>query len=172
MGGRGPKKEPSAIQKAKGNPSKRSPKIVDLEPKPPHSELVCPNWLDQVARGKWDFIVSALSKMETTGQKLITKLDVDILAVYCQSYSDYVHAHNKLMKEGGGRIDIVSFDKKGGKYVQQSPFVGMKTRAAEQMIKYAAHLGFSPSSRVGVQLVPSSGDQQSELDKIVFGKSS
>lgn len=151
---RGRKPKPTAIKELEGNPGKRA--LNHKEPKPDIAIPSCPNHLKGVARQEWNRITKELYKLG-----MITKLDRAALTICCQVYADYVNACHKLKEEG----EVIISDK-GGLY--QNPWESIKKRSMDQIMKYYAEFGMTPSSRSRVKTdTPSEED---ELEKMLFGK--
>jgi len=124
---------PTALKILRGNPGKR-PLPVD-EPTPEPRIPPCPHALDKVARAEWRRIAS-----EVRGLRFVTALDRAALAVYCQSWSEWVRAQEGLAKHG-------LLVKTPNGYPIQSPLVSIANRAAKQMLEAAGTLGLTPSAR-------------------------
>lgn len=152
--GRGRKPKPTAIKKLEGNPGKRA--LNRKEPKTESVIPVCPNHLTGAARTEWVRITAELHKL-----KLISNIDRAALAAYCSAWADYVKAENKLKKEGE-----VLISEKGGAY--QNPWLAIKKRSMEQIVKFGAEFGMTPSSRTKVKT--EEPDEQDAMAALLFGK--
>jgi P27 family predicted phage terminase small subunit len=151
---RGRKPKPTALKQLAGNPGKRA--LNKKEPKPIPAIPECPSHLKGVARIEWNRITKELFWMN-----IISRVDRAALAICCTSWADYVKACNKLEKEGE-----VIISEKGGMY--QNPWVGIKKRSMEQINKFYAEFGMTPSSRSRMQVETFS--EEEELEKMLFGK--
>lgn len=123
---------PTAIKLLRGNPGKR--RINRNEPKP-QGGADPPAWLDTEARAEWDRVAGELTRLG-----LLTALDRATLAVYCQSWADFVTATKQIQAEG--RTVIGS---KGAPV--KSPWVRIAADASEAMLKAGAQFGMSPAAR-------------------------
>lgn len=150
---RGRKPKPTALKQLEGNPGKRA--VNKKEPKPVSEIPSCPNHLQGIARQEWNRIVKELKALG-----MITKLDRAALAICCTAYADYVKACNKLKKEGE-----VIISEKGGMY--QNPWVAIKKRSMDQIAKFYAEFGMTPSSRSRIQVDANTPEE--ELEKMLFG---
>ena len=137
--GRGRKPKPTAVKKLEGNPGRRP--LNKHEPKPPVGVGDAPDWLDDVGKNKW-----AQKKDQLEQLNIVTTVDDDALAVYCQAYSDFVYAV-RFIEEKDCRVCV---SEKGAEY--QHPMVGQRNKAAELIIKYGVHFGLTPSSRTGLNV--------------------
>lgn len=135
MRGRRPK--PTAMKVAAGNPGKRP--LNAAEPKPAAGPVECPAELDGAARREWDRIAPILTAMG-----VLTPADATGLAVYCQTWSDYLRYCRTLARKGH-----IVHTSNGN--VVQSPFVGMRNRSALILANYLGRFGLTPADRVRLQ---------------------
>lgn len=150
---RGRKSKPTALKTLAGNPGKRA--LNDKEPKPDIVIPACPPHLKGEARAEWDRITKQLYEL-----KIISELDLAALAVCCTAWADYVKACKTLDKEG----EVIISDQ-GGLY--QNPWVAIKKRSMDQVQKFYAEFGMTPSSRTRVKVdTPKEGD---EMMGFLFG---
>jgi P27 family predicted phage terminase small subunit len=148
MKGRKPK--PTEIKKLEGNPGKRA--INKKEPKPKVEMPDCPNHLQGAAKTEWTRLVKELSALG-----MLAKVDRAALAMCCTAWADYVQAENKVKKEGA-----VIISDKGGLY--QNPWVSIKARRMDQVMKFYAEFGMTPSSRSRIKVdAPDEEDAMAQL---------
>lgn len=148
MGRRGPKKEPTARQRLKGFPGKRK---NAREPKPAADRVQRPTWLGADARAEWERLEPELTRLG-----LLTNVDVAQFAAYCQWYARWqryeqriaavVAAAEKKKDQDGDLATATSG------YQQAHPYVLLAAKAADEMRKFAALFGLSPSDRVTLQI--------------------
>lgn len=125
------------------------------EPKPRIALPACPKHLKGLAREEWNRLAGELVELG-----MISNLDRAALAVCCTAYADYVIACNEL---AGKKAVLMS--SKGGTY--QNPWVAIKRRSMEQVIKFYAEFGMTPSSRSRVHAeLP---DAEDEMAGFLFG---
>lgn len=121
----------------------------DAEPEHPALDAVCPDDLvDPVARVEWDRIAPQLTR---SGQ--VTTMDRTTLIGYCLKYAQWkaleheARVHPFIVKSPSG-------------YPIPNPALGMANKVFGLMLKAAAELGITPSSRsrvsVGATPVPKS----------------
>lgn len=151
---RGRKPKPSALKELAGNPGKRA--LNKKEPRPDIAIPLCPNHLTGMARQEWNRVTKELQMMG-----VIANIDRAVLAAYCTAYKDYVKAENKLKTEG----EVVFTD--NGNPIQ-NPWVGIKNRAIEKMVKIGAEFGMTPSSRVRLEV--ESPKDEDDMASMLFGK--
>lgn len=152
MKGRKPK--PTAIKELEGNPGKRA--LNKKEPKPQKKIPSCPKHLTDVARKEWRRITKELFALG-----VITQIDQAALAICCTAYADYVKACETLELEGE-----VIISEKGGAY--QNPWMAIKKRSMDQVMKFYAEFGMTPSGRSRVKV--ETPDEEDELEKMLFGQ--
>lgn len=144
MKGRPPK--PTALKLIQG--TARPDRINKREPKPKAGAPACPRHLDQVAKAKWRELAPQLV---TLG--VLTKVDGDALAAYCEAYSRWVAATLEL--EAFGALTYVG--DKG--MIRKHPAVGIASEALGNMALYGGKLGLSPADRARVH-----GSQEEEAE--------
>ena len=117
-----------------GNPGKRP--LNENEPAP---EIACPDppaYLSPAAAKHWEKVAPQLA-----GLGLMSEIDVDALALYCESFATWIDAQEKLQEFG-----LVVTSPKSG-YPVPSPFFSIAAKAQEQMRQLLTEFGMSPSSR-------------------------
>jgi P27 family predicted phage terminase small subunit len=160
MGARGPRPEPTAIKKLKGNPGRRP--LNDREPKFSADEAVtaAPEFLSDEARAEWDRVAPELLRLG-----LLTMADRAALAIYCQYYARWVEAEQHILTYGA----TIEFRDDDGnvKYVQPSPYFGISIKMSDRMRQAAAEFGMTPSARTRVMAGGSDepADPFAEFDK-------
>lgn len=151
---RGRKPKPTKIKQLEGNPGKRA--LNKQEPKTKSVIPICPSHLKGAARTEWGTLTKELHALG-----LISTVDRAALAICCTAWADYVQASNKLVKEGA-----VIISDKGGMY--QNPWVAIKKRSMDQVMKFYSEFGMTPSSRSRVKVdIPTEED---EMAGFLFGK--
>jgi P27 family predicted phage terminase small subunit len=147
----GRKPKPTAQKELAGNPGKR--KLNKSEPKP-SGIPACPSCLDAAAKREWKRI-----SRELVAVGLLTSVDRAMLASYCDAYSRWSQATEELneLRRTKGKSVLVVGTKTG--YPMQNPLIGIINTAADQMRKFGAELGLSPSSRTRLSAEP-----QKEID--------
>lgn len=146
MGRRGPSPKPTKLNELHGNPGKR--KKNTREPQPVVlDDASPPEWLDPVAQEEWRRVYPELQRIN-----LLTVLDVQALAAYCQCYSHWRECEGQIREHG--RVVVMRDDKGQVKWMQASPYVKQARDALAQMKAFAGELGFSPASRSRVSTAP------------------
>jgi P27 family predicted phage terminase small subunit len=139
-GTRGPKPKPTNLHVVGGNRSKLPlNKLLDVDGVHPVVEIPePPSFLTPSAKVEW---LRISVELEALG--LISKLDMAALAVYCQAYARYVLAEEKLAEKG----DAAMVERTPSGYQQIGVWLQISNRSVEQMHKFLAEFGMTPSSR-------------------------
>lgn len=151
---RGRKPKPTTLKLLAGNPGKR--KLNRREPKVKPGVPAPPSWLGKVAKTEW----RRVTKEAPLG--LLTKLDRQVLAQYCQNVQR-IGELEQIVTESG--YTFVS--EKG--YVCQRPEMGMLKNLQTIQRGLCAELGFSPSSRSRVTITEP--PKQDTDEEFLFGNS-
>lgn len=134
---RGPKPQPTALKVLRGNPGKRP--LNRREPQHAALPLEWPSDLvDPVARAEWDRVAAMLVER---GQ--VTTVDRAVLMGYCVKYAQW----SALEREAASHPFIV---RSPSGYPLPNPALGMANKVFGLMLKAAAELGITPSSRARV----------------------
>jgi P27 family predicted phage terminase small subunit len=133
VGLRGPKPTPKKILKLRG--SWRS-KLNSAEPDPPPAAPDCPAHLDEESRREWARVVPLLQTLE-----LLTDIDRAALAAYCQCWSRWVKAEQEIAKFGAILVN------KTNQTIYPSPWLAVSNKMLQEMRRYLAEFGMTPSSR-------------------------
>lgn len=138
-GQRGPKPLPANVHLLRNNPSKKSlGSLLDDVVRPPVEIPDCPVHLDRLARAEWKRITPHLHSLG-----LISQIDRAALTGYCVSWSRHVHAETKIKD----LQDVGLIDTTPSGYKQISTWLQISNRSLEQMAKFLAMFGMSPSDR-------------------------
>lgn len=145
MSRRGPKATPTALFAIEGG---RSKKPRDKEPVVTDSRLPPrPDWIDDYAKAEWAFIVPHLHRIG-----VLKIIDRAVVAAYCVAFGRWRLAEEKVKqitdpKDAFGGLLIKT---QSGNIIQ-NPLVGVANAARRDMVRCAAELGLSPSSRAQLQ---------------------
>lgn len=154
MAGRRPK--PTALKIAEGNLGKRPLNLNE----PQYGGLPkCPSHLDKGARAEW----KRISK-ELAGVGLLAAVDRAALAAYCQCWSRWCDAEEKIREVG----TVVKSPKSG--YPIQNPYVSIANTALDQMRKFLIEFGLTPASRSRISLDLSTGTRDDAFDAFMASR--
>src|SRR5262245_35327648 len=115
---RGPKKTPTLLMIARGNPGKRP--LNQNEPKPDPSIGEPPELLTGEALGEWHRLRPLLE-----GMGVLTSVDVPAFVAYCKSWARYVEAEKKVAQSG----EVV---KAPSGYPIMNPYLAIANKALKQ----------------------------------------
>jgi len=107
----------------------------------------CPSRLTGPARVEWFRITALLARLH-----LVTALDRNELAVYCQAWGDWCLAREKIAEAYAAdqRCEGGYVDRLPSGYRQLGVWQQMAARAETTMRQSAAHFGFTPATRARV----------------------
>jgi P27 family predicted phage terminase small subunit len=136
---RGRKPVPTHLKRLHGNPGRRP--INEHEPVPEGDLHAAPTWLSDTQREGWAYaIVNAPSG-------LLKHLDRSVLAIWVVAEDLHREAAEKISQYG-----LLTKSPNAGLPLQ-SPYLAILNKQAQIMLKAAAELGFTPSSRSRVQVI-------------------
>ena len=143
MGRRGPPPKPTRLKMLQGNPGKK--KLNMYEPQPKKEVPRCPAWLSPGAKTVWRRVVPELKRIG-----VLTIIDGDALATYCQIYSRWKEAEEFLAKHGS--VYPLRDDQGQVKYMQQFPQVAIARHLAQLTKTYQQEFGLTPSARTRIEV--------------------
>ncbi len=142
---RGRKPLPTKIKETRGTLEKRrvlnDEMIPDALPKIPEP----PGWLSDIAKEEWQRVASFL-----TALRILSPLDLGILAMYCNEISVYIEMEEKV--RNADRVFVYRDDNGKIKQIQTVAYQRIADRALEKALKIAAEFGFTPSSRTKISM--------------------
>lgn len=136
MTGRKPK--PTALKAAAGNPGKRP--LNRREPKPQSGLPPCPAWLKGEGRKEYRRLGRLLVDMG-----VMTTVDRTSFVMRCEAWGRYVDARAQVARLG-------TVVKTANGNLIQNPYLPVMNKALEQVAKFDAEFGLTPSSRSRVQV--------------------
>lgn len=141
--------KPTNLKLLQGNPGKRP--LNENEPQPPRKIPMCPDHLDEIARKRWEDLSSMLFDLG-----LLTEIDGDALAAYCQLYSDWVHLSNEIVTDGSDVQMKHTIDPSGSEFLEMkpNPRIIMKRETIKLMKSFLSEFGMTPSSRTRLGVTP------------------
>ena len=100
-----------------------------------------PTWLkDKTAKKEFNRIATEMKELN-----IITNLDVNNLAGYCESFSNYIKATTKLNKQ---ELTIQKCMPNGSYTYVENPLIKIQKLYAEEMRKFAGLVGLTIDSRL------------------------
>lgn len=148
----GRKAQSVGLHLVKGNPSgltkaeiaKRQEAEASL--RPASNKVRPPKWLGNDAKKEFRRIVR---EFQNVADRLLTNVDVDMLAAYCDAYIEYQRCTEIIAREG---LMVEYTNKAGETNTVPHPLLGKKKQLFEQMKTCAAEFGLTPSARVRLTL--------------------
>lgn len=134
----GRKPLPTHLKLLKGTARKH--RLPKNEPKPAGDLLVAPEWLSEQQKIAWAYAVANMAP----GQ--VKRCDRAVLTTFIIEEDRY-----RVASEG---INASSLLVKGSEGIVQNPLLRIASRACQNMLRAAAELGFTPSSRSRIELMP------------------
>lgn len=160
---RGPKPKPSHLKLIEGNPGKRR---LGREVQPRNVAPDPPEQLDALAREEWDRMAPQLYHLG-----LLTEPDRAALGAYCQAYSTWANAQEEL-----NRLAAIPRTLFKGLLVGtpngamiQNPLIGIRNKAAADMVLYAAEFGMTPSARARLAISDAGADPTNKFGGTLWG---
>lgn len=145
----GRKAMPTHLKVLRGNPGKQRLNREEPEPLLPPAPPDPPVYLTGYAREEWQRLTEELFRL-----KLLTVVDIQPLAAYCEAYDSFRTATEKL-REMASRDPVMAGllvkTSKGG--VMQNPLFLTKRQSANDMVRYATEFGFTPAARSRISTV-------------------
>lgn len=144
MGKRGTKPQPTLLRVINGNPGKR-PLNVN-EPMPQGNLDAPPEWLTEAQKENWRYAI------EHAPPGLLKFVDRSVLTIWViaddalREASEKIAAHGMLIRAQNTGQPI------------QSPYMAIRNRQSQIVLKAAAEMGFTPSSRSQIQVQPQAGN--------------
>lgn len=105
-----------------------------------------PSWLDMMAKKIFKSKAEQLIAL-----RVLTVLDIDMLALYAQSYSMIVEALQKIKEEG--KFNTLYNDEGQIIGFVENPYMKVYRDNFDKVQKLSSHFGFSPATRKGIMAV-------------------
>jgi P27 family predicted phage terminase small subunit len=134
----GRKPIPTEIKILNGNPGRRP--LNTNEPKPDKALPKAPAMLSKDAKREWRKMSKRLYHLG-----LLTEIDVDALAILCQTWSNWCETERAIQKVGKVLV-------KPDGTLYKNPMVGMSVAYASQMKALIVEFGMTPSSRTKIKV--------------------
>jgi P27 family predicted phage terminase small subunit len=143
MGIRGRKPTPIALRLLRGNPGRRR---LPKQQAKPAAGATCPRSLSAEARAEWRRLQPELLRLG-----LLSRIDRAAFAAYCEAWADFRWAVVTIKAEG--RVI------ESGNHTRM-PHVAMtiKRGAMKAIREFASEFGFTPASRMRVEMAPPDGE--------------
>lgn len=146
---RGAKPKPTHLKLIEGNPGKR--RLNRNEPKPQGDLCDAPDWLTEEQKAGWSYAIS------NAPAGLMKRLDRAALTAFVVAEDMHRQASVAV-----GKFGLITKSPSKGEPMQ-NPYLPIINRQAQIMLKAAAELGFTPSSRSRVEIV--GGETEDPADR-------
>ena len=160
---RGPRPVPTHLKLLRGNPGHE--KLNTDEPQPQQAPDIppAPDWLTGYAFDEWDRIVTELYRL-----RLLTVVDIQPLAAYCQAYKRWRMAEEALERMGEKDLMTHGLILKGrsGNAVE-NPLAITAHKAAMAMVRYASEFGLTPAARSRISAADAIGTTAKKFDGLL-----
>lgn len=110
------------------------------------TEVKPPSWLDTMAKKIFKSKAEQLIAL-----RVLTVLDIDMLALYAQSYSLIVEALQQIKKEG--KFNTLYNDEGQIIGFVENPYMKVYRDNFDKVTKLSSHFGFSPATRKSIMSV-------------------
>ncbi len=135
----GPKPKPTLLKVLNGNPGKRP--LNQREPKPTGDLKDPPDHFSQEQTDIWNYAIAHAPK------GLLKNIDLSVLEIWTTSFALYREAE-RLLKQAGPTVSSPNG------LLMPHPSIAIMNKQAGNMMKAAAEMGFTPSSRSRIAVDP------------------
>jgi len=147
---RGRRPMPTVLKLIRGNPDKQKLPQGEAEPAAPDEIPPPPSFLSGYAEEEWRRLAGELYYL-----KLLTRIDVNLLAAYCQAFKRWREAEEALLELGSSLpLKGLMMRYRNGGELMRNPLVAISQHACADMVRYAAEFGLSPAARARIALGP------------------
>jgi P27 family predicted phage terminase small subunit len=159
--------KPVMLQLLEGNKGKYSKAQLEerLEAEqsiqPNNDKIEAPNWLSPFARKEFKKLVEELLAVD-----LITNVDVNALAFYCDAFDKYVKC-TKLIKKEGLMVEYTNKAAETNKVPH--PLLTKQKALFEQMKSLSIEFGLTPAARVKIAITKQNQKPEPTTDEKMFG---
>ena len=154
-------KIPTEIKKLKGTYQPCRDVVNEMNPERIIDLPYPPEYLNDNAKKEWYNVVREFQKL-----KMLTTLDLPMLAAYCNEIGIYIDMNQKCIEHG--RIDVFLNLDGSVKYTQQSAYQKVANDALLKATKIATEFGFTPASRTKVSIGNISEQEDPFLQMLKF----
>ena len=131
-------RKPTALRLIHGTRDKHKNKNEPM----PLGTATAPSWMSEAAMEHW---LTLCPELEAIG--LLTSIDTQAFAVYCESYAELIEAEAELVTFGRTQTTKDGF-------MRKSPWLAIRDEAHKRMMQIGGQFGFSPASRTRIEVKP------------------
>jgi P27 family predicted phage terminase small subunit len=129
--------------------------------KPKKDKIKPPSWLDKIAKKEFKRLAKELEELD-----LITNVDVNALAAYCDAYSEYIRCTEIIQEEG---LMVEYTNKAAETNKVPHPLLTKKKQLHDQMRSLAIEFGLTPSARARLAM-PKKEEKPKTEEELLFGE--
>ena len=138
MGKRGPRPAPTHLKLLRGNRGHRPLNKFEPQPRRPAATPDAPAFLNGYAAEEWQRVAEELFNL-----RLLTVVDIQPLAAYCQAYAIWRTAVERLATVAAGEPETKGLSSG----TSQNSLLLTIRQTSNDMVRFAAEFGLTPSSR-------------------------
>ena len=135
-----PRKSTKLTRKHMGKDERLDRELAENQHKLPRDGLGPPEWLDLEARKEFTRVVE-----EATQIDLLDNLDLSVLAVYADAWSNYIALHDLIQKQGNV-IEVVG--SQGNRAPKVNPALTAQEMYVKRIMSASAKLGLATTDRL------------------------
>lgn len=143
MATRGRPPVPTQLKELKGTAQPSRVRRDEVRPPVLKEIPLAPDYLS--ARGKEEWYTTCA---ELAGLKMLHKVDLSLLAAYCNEMAVYWESETLLRQNG--RLIVFKNEDGSLKYAQPAPHVSIARNALKMALSIATQFGFTPSARTRI----------------------
>ncbi len=148
----GPPPTPTNLRLLRGDPGKGKRPLPQNEPQPLMPDVIPepPPFLEGYAADEWRRVVVELFRL-----RLVTLVDINPLAAYCQSYKmwrEAIELMNELAVAGSLMKGLMVVNKDN--QLAKNPLTFIARTAAQDMLRFASEFGLTPAARARISSGP------------------
>lgn len=143
---RGPKKKPHQLKIIQGTARKDRTNTSAPNPNLLNKIPPCPARFNARAKVIWKTVCTNLNDLN-----LLTDVDVHMVEEYVY-WKEMSERAEKELKENGEVCEFVN--KANQTYITESPWLAIKQKASDRVLKIGVQFGFTPSSRSDIKAPP------------------
>jgi P27 family predicted phage terminase small subunit len=138
--GKGRKKLPTQLKKIRGTLDKSRAVKNEMQVSSLSELPSAPEWLRETAQIEWCNVTNELLNLQ-----MLHKIDLILLAAYCNAISLHIELEQLLMEKG--RVNHYYNEDGSLRHSQSKPEVKISNDSLANALKIAVQFGFTPSSR-------------------------
>ena len=135
-----PRKSTKLTRKHMGKDERLDRELAESQHKLPRDGLDTPDWLDLEARKEFTRVVTEAARID-----LLDNLDLSVLAVYADAWSNYIALHDQIQKQGNV-IEVIG--SQGNRTPKVNPALTAQEMYVKRIMSASAKLGLATTDRL------------------------